>query len=58
MIVETTWDPSLEPTRDSFGRAKPKKRVTFSKDTLAAYNKKRQNNRSTPTQRVAPSLTA
>ena len=45
MLVETAWDPSLDPTRDSFGRTKPKKRVTFSKATLAAYNEKQQNNR-------------
>ena len=41
MTIETAaWDPSLDPSR-----AKPKKRVTFSKTTLAAYNKHRQNNR-------------
>ena len=34
MIVATTRDPSL---------GKPKKRVTFSKATLATYNEKRQN---------------
>ena len=43
MMVETAWDPSLGPVRDSFGSAKPKKSVTFSKATLAAYNEKRQN---------------
>ena len=40
MTIETAWDPSLDPSSD-----KPKKRVTFSKATLAAYNKHRQNNR-------------
>ena len=30
-------------TRMSFGKTKPKKRVTFSKATLAAYNEKMQN---------------
>ena len=38
MTIETAWDPSLDPSN-----AKPKKRVTFSKATLAAYNKHRQN---------------
>ena len=45
MIVESGWDPSLDQPRDNFGKAKPKKRVTFSEATLAAYNKHRQNNR-------------
>ena len=40
MTIETAWDPSLDPSN-----AKPKKRVTFSKATLAAYDKHRQNNR-------------
>ena len=43
MMLGTTRDPSLETTRTSFGRTKPKKRVTFSKATLAAYNEKTQN---------------
>ena len=43
MMLGTTRDPSLEQHRDSFGRTKPKKRVTFSKATLAAYKEKRQN---------------
>ena len=40
MIVGTSWDPSLGMDRDSFGKTKPKKKVTFSKETLAAYNEK------------------
>ena len=45
MNVGTAWEPSLEQTKESFDRTKPKKRVTFSKATLAAYNDKQQNNR-------------
>ena len=46
MTIGTAWEPSLEQTtRMSFGKTKPKKRVTFSKTTLAAYNDKQQNNR-------------
>ena len=39
MTIETAWDPSLDPSNDK------KKRVTFSKATLEAYNKRQQNNR-------------
>ena len=45
MIVESSWDPSLDQHRDSFGNTKPKKRVTFSEATLAAYNERAPNNR-------------
>ena len=46
MTIGTAWEPSLEQTtRMSFGKPKPKKSVTFSKDTLAAYNDKQQNSR-------------
>ena len=41
--IGTAWEPSLEQTKESFARTKPKKRVTFSKATLAAYNDKQQN---------------
>ena len=44
MTIGTAWEPSLEQTKESFDRTKPKKRVTFSKATLAAYNDKQQNN--------------
>ena len=30
MTIGTTWEPSLEQTKESFDRPKPKKRVTFS----------------------------
>ena len=40
MTIETAWDPSLDPSND-----KKKKRVTLSKATLEAYNKRQQNNR-------------
>ena len=43
MMLGTTRDPSLDQTRDNFGKTKPKKRVTFSKATLAAYNETTQN---------------
>ena len=42
MMLGTIRDPSLETTRTSFGKTKPKRRVTFSKATLAAYNEKTQ----------------
>ena len=45
MNIGTAWEPSLEQTKESFDRTKPKKRVTFSKDTLEAYKAKQQNNR-------------
>ena len=45
MMLGTTRDPSLDQHRDSFGRRKPKKRVTFSKATLAAYNDKGKTKR-------------
>ena len=45
MTIGTAWEPSLEQTKESFDRTKQKKRVTFSKATLAAYNDKQQNNR-------------
>ena len=44
-IVDTAWEPSLDPLRANFGSKKPKKRVTFDEATLTAYNKHRQNNR-------------
>ena len=44
MIAGTTWDPSLGMDRDSFDKMKQKKKVTFSKETLAAYKSKQQNN--------------
>ena len=43
MTIETAWDPSLDPSSD-----KKKKRVTFSKATLEAYDKRQQNNRQQP----------
>ena len=33
----TLWDPSLEMDRDSFGKQKPKKKVSFDEVTLEAY---------------------
>ena len=46
MTIGTAWEPSVEQTtRMSFGKTKPKKRVTFDEATLTAYNKQRQNNR-------------
>ena len=44
MHIGTAWEPSLEHNKESFEATKPKKRVTFSKATLAAYNDKQQNN--------------
>ena len=38
--IGTAWDPSLDPSN-----AKKQRRVTFSKVTLEAYNKRQQNNR-------------
>ena len=45
MNIGTAWEPNLEQTKESFDGTKPKKRVTFSKATLEAYNDKQQNNR-------------
>ena len=49
MMIGTSWDPSLAAYDPSLAqhrdKTKPKKRVTFSKATLAAYNEKQQNNR-------------
>ena len=46
MTIGTAWEPSLkQTTRMSVGKTKPKKRVTFSKATLATYNDKQRNNR-------------
>ena len=42
--IGTAWEPSLEQTKESFDRSKPKKRVTFGKVTFAACNDKQQNN--------------
>ena len=44
-IAGTTWDPSLGMDRDSFDKKKQKKKVTFSQETLEAYNARSQNNR-------------
>ena len=41
----THWDPSLELGRDSFGRQKPKKKVSFDEATLAAYKATCKNDR-------------
>ena len=40
--IGTAWEPSLEQTKESFERTKPKKRVSFGKVTFAAYNDKQQ----------------
>ena len=40
----TAYDPDWDQHRDSFGKTKPKqKKVTFSKETLAAYKAKQQD---------------
>ena len=41
--IGTAWEPSLEQTKESLERTKPKKRVSFGKVTFAAYNDKPQN---------------
>ena len=41
--IGTAWEPSLEHTKESFERTKPKKRASFGKVTLAAYNDKQQS---------------
>ena len=59
MTIGTAWEPSLEQTtRMSFGKTKPKKRVTFSKATLAAYKDKQQNNRQQQTKKAWASTTS
>ena len=46
--IGTAWEPSLEQTKESFERTKPKKRVSFGMVTFAAYNDKQQNNGQQP----------